>query len=166
MNAAHLAQLMSHRIFASLNPIEAETLATAGEMLYLQDGALLFDAGDRADGFYVVLEGILEVRVEGKTLASLGAGEVVGEMGLVTADRRSAAVVAVAEGSVWHLGSAGFEALLQSGDPMATGILLGIARDMGRRFRDAVLDAAKLVPRVAATPGGPELIDQLQWGEM
>ena len=58
------------------------------------------------------------------------------------------------------------EALLQSGDPMATGILLGIARDMGRRFRDAVLDAAKLVPRVSATPGGPELIDQLQWGEM
>jgi len=163
---ADLAQLQSHRIFASLSPIEAETLATAGEVLYLQDGALLFDAGDRADGFYVVLGGILEVRVEGKTLASIGAGEVVGEMGLVTADRRSAAVVTVAEGSVWHLGGAGFEALLQSGDPMATGILLGIARDMSRRFREVVDEAAELVPRVTALPGGPALIERMNWGEM
>ena len=166
MDVAPLAQLKSHRIFASLDPVEAETLANAGELLYLQDGAMLFDAGDRADGFYVVLEGILEVRVEDKTLARIVAGEVVGEMGLVTADRRSAAVVAAAEGSVWHLSGAGFEALLQAGDPMAAGILLGIARDMGRRFRNAMIDAAELVPSVAARPGGAELIDRLQWGEM
>ena len=161
-----MAHLKGHRIFSALSPLEQETLANAGMVLYLQKGAILFAEGERADGFYVLLEGSLDVVVDDRVLASIPAGEVVGEMGLVTADRRSATVRAASNGSVWHLGGRGFEGLLQAGDPMATGILLGIARDLGRRFRDVVTEAAQLVPNVAMRQGGPELLQRLQWGEM
>ncbi len=161
-----LAHLRSHRIFAALSDIEAETLASAGKVLALRPEQELFRAGDRADGFYIVLNGALDVLVEERTLARIDAGEVVGEMGLVTAHTRSATVRAIAPVRVWHLDGRGFEALLRAGDPMATGILLGVARDLGRRFRDVVNEAARLVPDVAKSPGGPELLDRLHWGDL
>jgi CRP-like cAMP-binding protein len=166
VDAKLMAHLKGHRIFAALSPMEQETLANAGMVLYLQAGATLFSEGERADGFYVLLEGALDVVVDDKVLATIPAGEVVGEMGLVTADRRSATIRVSSAGSVWHLGGRAFEGLLQAGDPMATGILLGIARDLGRRFRDVVNEAAHLVPNVAMRKGGAELLERLQWGEM
>ncbi len=164
-DASLMATLRGHAIFDALDAIEAETLAGAGSLLYLQGGAELFAAGDPPDGFYVVLEGALQVEVEGQRVAQIGFGEAVGEMGLVTADRRSATVRAIAGGVVWHLGGRGFEALLSAGDPIATGILLGIARDLCRRFRAVVDEAAELVPSVAQVPGGLDLVDSLQWAD-
>ncbi len=160
-----LATLRGHAIFDALSAIEADTLAGAGSLLYLQDGAELFASGDQPDGFYVLLEGALKVQVDDHAVAQIGVGEVVGEMGLVTADRRTATVRAIGAGIVWHLDGRGFEALLSSGDPMATGILLGIARDLCRRFRAVVDEAADRVPTVAQLPGGPKLLDSLQWAD-
>ena len=161
-----LARLRAHRIFAALSDADGEALASKGKPLDLQNGEDLFSAGDRADGFYIVLKGALDVLVEGRSLARIDSDQMVGEMGLVTAHTRSATVRAIGPAQVWHLDGAGFEGLLSAGDPLATGILLAVARDLGHRFRDVVHEAARLVPDVANSPGGPELLDRLHWGEL
>ena len=57
-------------------------------------GTLIFEEGDVADGFYVVLGGNIDVSVRGYLLATLNEGELFGEMSLIDSRPRSASAVA------------------------------------------------------------------------
>ena len=65
-----------------------------------QEGETLFRQGDRGDALYVILDGQVDMYDESPTgrylLASLGAGEIIGEMSLITDQPRSATVVTTA----------------------------------------------------------------------
>ena len=66
-------------------------------------GATVFDQGSAGNHMYVVLAGCVEIRREQDgapvTLATLGEGEIFGEMALVDSGIRMASAVAVAEGT-------------------------------------------------------------------
>lgn len=157
--------LRGTRIFKGLSDADATTLFDAGTVRTLMSGTTLLRAGDKADGFYIVVSGRFHVlsAEHGAAIGEIGQGESIGEMGLVTLDPRSADVVAVEEATVWHLAGKGFEALLEFGDPLASAILLGISKDTCRRFREAILDGAAMVPKVARYPEGVELLEELGW---
>jgi CRP/FNR family cyclic AMP-dependent transcriptional regulator len=57
-------------------------------------GEVIFKDGDEANEFYVVRSGQVTVRLGNRTLDTLGEGEIFGEMALIDAGPRSAAVVA------------------------------------------------------------------------
>ena len=57
-------------------------------------GRTIFEEGSAGDVMYVVLEGEVEVRLQGKSLRTVGAGELLGEMALIDAKARSASAVA------------------------------------------------------------------------
>jgi CRP-like cAMP-binding protein len=60
-----------------------------------EPGDVMIDEGAIDSRIYILLRGEVEVRREGKLLATIGrAGEVFGELALVNEDRRSASVVA------------------------------------------------------------------------
>lgn len=65
-------------------------------------GQVVFAQGDPADVMYAVVEGLLEVEVNGRVVGSIGPGQVVGEMALVDrhAGPRTATVRAVSESRV------------------------------------------------------------------
>jgi len=59
------------------------------------DGDLLFEQGSMPHDIYVLEEGSVEVVRDGRSVATLGPGEVVGERALLKLERRWASVVAV-----------------------------------------------------------------------
>lgn len=58
------------------------------------DGDLLFEQGSMPHDLFVIEEGSVEVDRDGRTVAMLGPGDVVGEMALLKLERRWASAVA------------------------------------------------------------------------
>jgi CRP/FNR family cyclic AMP-dependent transcriptional regulator len=83
-------------LFAQFSEKELEALFSTAKVREFEAGSTIVREGDPASiGFYLVLEGQVEVRKGQKTLAKLGAGDYFGEMALLSDAPRSADVVAV-----------------------------------------------------------------------
>jgi CPA2 family monovalent cation:H+ antiporter-2 len=78
-----------------------------------QPGERLFRAGDRADMLYFILEGSVEVELPRGGGVTLSAGEIFGEMALLSGKRRSADVVALDYCQFLTLTSDNFEAFVR-----------------------------------------------------
>ncbi len=61
---------------------------------YFNAGEVIFREGDRADEFYVIRRGEIEIRSGERLLETLGANEIFGEMALIDAAPRSADAIA------------------------------------------------------------------------
>jgi CRP-like cAMP-binding protein len=69
------------------------------------DGDVLFEQGSMPHELYVIEEGSVEVSRDGRQVATVGAGEVVGEMALLKLERRWATVVAAGHVQAVALGA-------------------------------------------------------------
>lgn len=89
----------------------------AGTNKVLKDGQNLFKAGDKSDGMYLIRRGELRVYLEqgGKevSLATVGAGGMIGEMALFDGAPRSASVKAVQEAEVTLISNDEFGKLMK-----------------------------------------------------
>jgi len=115
----------------------AEARLAAGEPLFRQ--------GDPADALFLIVEGRLRVTQEGLTLGDLRAGEIVGELGALTAGTRTASVTAVENSRLLRLGAAEVEALLETAPAIAER-LAELVRERLRRSQLAVALARLLGP--------------------
>lgn len=71
-------------IFSVLGDGDVEWLAQAGERVHVDPGTVLVPLGSRVDYVYFVLEGRLAIKTrDGKPVAFLESGEIIGEMSLV-----------------------------------------------------------------------------------
>src|SRR5437899_10017004 len=88
-------------IFRGVPAEELDRLAAAGIRSVFAIGALLTQQGDPADSIHVIVNGAVRVErshpdlTEPVELARLGAGEVVGEIGVLDGGVRTATVVAI-----------------------------------------------------------------------
>lgn len=87
-------------LFAGIGDKELERLSTLLRDVSLKAGAPLFMQDDAPDGCYAVFEGTVTVSVVNQTgdeslLAVLGEGDLIGEMGLIDDQPRSASIVAL-----------------------------------------------------------------------
>mmetsp|Transcript_17106 Transcript_17106/g.43849 ORF Transcript_17106/g.43849 Transcript_17106/m.43849 type:complete len:491 (+) Transcript_17106:96-1568(+) len=84
------------RFFFSLDASDCEQFA--GRMRYqsAQANQILIQAGDEADKFYIVLRGRLQVESQGNVLAVKHAGDSFGELALLSQEKRTADVIALA----------------------------------------------------------------------
>lgn len=84
-------------ILGQLSDGDVDWLAANGDKRNAAAGTVLIEAGRRLDTMFIVLDGELAVSTaQGKHLATLYSGEIVGEMSLVDANPTSAAVKASA----------------------------------------------------------------------
>lgn len=131
-----LFAILRSPLLRALSGSTQRALADQLKPTMLEGGQLLFREKDFSDALYLVESGRLRVfRVgdDGRetTVAEIGPGELVGEMGLLDGAPRSASVQALEPARLWRLDRSGFFALAQS-DP---GFLVALSELPARRRR-------------------------------
>jgi CRP/FNR family transcriptional regulator, cyclic AMP receptor protein len=81
-------------IFSELSETEANRLATFATETSAAEGQILMKEGDYSVELIAIEEGTADVLQGGKKIASVGAGDLVGEMGLLEHTPRNADVIA------------------------------------------------------------------------
>ena len=110
---------------------------------------ILFSAGDRGDGFYLLNDGLLKVMVispsgSERILAILGPGALVGELSMIDDTPRSATVSAIRDSKLVFLSKADFNALSRSQPELNLYLMTLLARRL--RDVDDALTATSLLP--------------------
>ena len=99
-------------LFAGLSKKELGEISGLATPLNLSEGRELTHQGGRGYEFIVVLEGTVEVLIDGKVVATCGAGDFFGEMALLEDRPRTATVVAKTDVTVDVIGRHEFLGLL------------------------------------------------------
>ena len=81
-------------IFSHLSPEEAHRLATYATETSVAEGQILMKQGDYSVELIAIEEGTADVIQDGNQIASLKKGDLIGEMGLLEHEKRSADVIA------------------------------------------------------------------------
>ncbi len=90
-------------LFSNLSQKQLKSIAKSGTERGFDSGHVIIKEGEKGVGFYLILDGKVEVRKKGKILSTLSAGEFFGEMGLIDDQPRSADVVAVSSTTTFCL---------------------------------------------------------------
>ena len=169
-------------LFSNLGRLDLARLAGELEELRFKPGQTIVRQGDRPDGFYVIKHGRVAVLAgtastpgdgdgtEQTPLMTLGAGEIFGEMALLTDSLRTATVVAETDLTVWRLSRLRFDALLDHERSIAKSIErslshrlaimnqeTGALRTLSHRLASAALgrmspEAVRLIADIAVRP--------------
>ncbi len=98
-------------IFGLLSDTDIEWLGKAGKRRILAEGTVLIREGEMLDRLYILTEGRMDVSISGLgVVASLGSGEMLGEMSFVDSSPTSATVTARSEVKLLELAKADLEA--------------------------------------------------------
>jgi CRP/FNR family cyclic AMP-dependent transcriptional regulator len=81
-------------IFSELSPQEAKRLATFATETSAAEGQILMKEGDYSVELIAIEEGTADVVKDGNKIASVGPGDLIGEMGLLEHHPRTADVIA------------------------------------------------------------------------
>ncbi len=120
-------------LFAHLSQRDLNLVARAADEVEVGAGEYLGRQGETGQEAFVVVSGSLDIRRNGRKVAMLGPGAVVGEMSLIDGAPRSADIVAHSEGSVLVMHRKDFAGLLDGSAAFQRKILLAITQ----RLREA-----------------------------
>ncbi len=137
-----LAALKGAELFNPLTPEEFSLLAERLRPAPFSRGEPITRQGAAAEWLYILVRGQAEVRLHAndgaaQSVAHLKAGEVLGEMGLLTGEPRTATVIAVTDVDCYRLDRESFADIVARRPEIAEGISLILAR------RRVGLDAAR-----------------------
>jgi len=143
---------VSQGLFDGLDETARDELRARLRPCVLPAGAVLCRAGDRSDSLYLVERGVLHV-LDGNTGALLGrqrAGDVVGEVALLTGEPRSATLLARVPGAVSELSREAFLAVAAR-HPV---LLANLARILSRRLVERTTAAPAKITALLTEPAG------------
>jgi small-conductance mechanosensitive channel/CRP-like cAMP-binding protein len=125
-------------LFRSLQPAELAALSTQVCERLMKSGDTVMRQGEPGQSMYVVLEGLLDVLMQGEAerpvrVSRLRAGEFFGEMSLLTGEPRSATVVAVTGGLLYEIAKESLQPIISARPEVVSHITQVLAE---RRFRN------------------------------
>ena len=100
-------------LFAGLSKKDLREISGLATQLDLSQGRELTHQGGRGYEFVIVLEGSVDVLIDGKVVATCGAGDFFGEMALLEDRPRTATVIAKTDVTVDVIGRPEFLVLLE-----------------------------------------------------
>jgi CRP/FNR family transcriptional regulator, cyclic AMP receptor protein len=118
-----LPMLQGVSLFSSLDKKGMNALANSMTKKTFKSGEVIAKQGDMGTAFYMILEGVVEVRSGKKTLAKLGKGKFFGEMALIDNQPRSADVIATADTVCVLLTSWNFTGVIGSNPEIAQAMM-------------------------------------------
>jgi CRP/FNR family cyclic AMP-dependent transcriptional regulator len=125
--------LRSVPLFADLEEGELERFSHVAVPRSFPAGTRVFHEGDSSDACYIVREGSFRVTREHSdgraiTLATLGPGEIFGELAMLDGDRRSASAESITDGTLLALPANDVRSLLARNPEIALKLVAGLVR--------------------------------------
>ncbi len=140
----HARMLAAMPMFASLDESQLKLLAFTSEVFEYAEGEYLFHRNDLSDAVYVIMRGRARIEDDstGATIliAEKTEGEVVGEMGVLRAERRSATVLVTESTEVLRIPGDRYLDLVSSNPGMA----LYVMRDLSDKLASTSADLARV----------------------
>src|SRR5918994_4906734 len=109
---AYLDHLKNVPLFAGCTKKELERIARSGDEITMTAGSLLVDQGQTGREAFVVLDGQVTVKRNGRKVASLGPGAIVGELSLLDHGPRTATLTCETKSSIFVISQRHFLAVL------------------------------------------------------
>lgn len=123
-------RIKSVGLFAACGGKEIERLMSIIDTVDIGAGTELFREGRREHYAYVIESGTAEVLIDGKIIAEIPAGEMVGEVGLLSPGPASATVRAKTAMSLLAIPHQQFDTVLED----TPGLALAMARELAQRL--------------------------------
>lgn len=127
-----LEMLQNTPLWSGLTKQDLKLVAKLSKERKFETGQPIVSKGDTGIGFYLILEGAVEVRSNRKTLSKLGPGQFFGEMSILDNQPRSADVVTVEPSRVLFLSAWSFKTLISDNPKIA----LKMLQEFVRRLRN------------------------------
>jgi CRP-like cAMP-binding protein len=134
---AHLDNLRNVQLFAACSNKDLERIAKASEEITMTAGSVITDQGQTGREAFIVLAGNVTVKRNGKRVAALGPGTVVGELSLLDHGPRTATVVCDTDCTLLLLDQRHFMSVLEAVPTLAHKMLATLAgriRDLDRAY--------------------------------
>ena len=133
---ASLEHLRNVSLFASCSTKDLEKIAKVGEEISFPAGTLIVDQGQTGTEAFVVMEGAVIVKRNGKKVATLGPGSIVGELSLLDHGPRTATVICDTDCALLMIGQRNFLAVVDEVPSLSHKLMAALAgriRDLDRQ---------------------------------
>jgi CRP/FNR family cyclic AMP-dependent transcriptional regulator len=114
-------------LFAGCSQKQLGQIAAIADELQQPEGATLIREGTRGREFFVLVEGTVDVRRNGRRLGTMGSGDFFGEIALVSDAPRSATVTAASSVRLLLITARSFQRLLKDTPTIQAKILAALA---------------------------------------
>ena len=155
-----LIELDKWRLFADLAADDVDVVVAACEQRVLLTGEELFSEGDSGDSLWIIQSGRVDVFKNirsdiDRTLASLGPGDVIGEMSFIDHSRRSAGARTAEPSEFLVLTRTAFQSVQRERPDIAAGFYRNLASILADRLRTTTeLYRESVVFSIEATGAG------------
>ncbi len=124
---AKLELLRNIPLFERCSKRDLAFIAEVGEERHVEADTVLIREGDRGTEFFVVVDGVLAISRKGRRRATVGPGDYVGEMALLSNTPRNATVKALTPSQLLVIEDAAFLDLLERAPYLWHKIAAGLA---------------------------------------
>ncbi|MCW1922144.1 cyclic nucleotide-binding domain-containing protein [Luteolibacter arcticus] len=139
MSSSPLPELPAIGFLADMDSSHREFLASFGKFVRPHDGESLIEEDKPQPNLYLILSGMLHVvsHAGGRNLlvASLGAGDSLGEVNIFDPGTASASVIARSECLIWQISEAELQGFFQDDPVGGIEFMKGLLRLEGKRIR-------------------------------
>ena len=119
-------------LFSHVGRRELDRIAEVVTEIEVKAGTVLGREGHRSSEAFVIVDGTASITIDGKEVAELGAGELVGEIGLLDGGPRVATITAKTDMDLYVIEPGAFEPLLDQ-----PSIARALVHSLAKRLRRA-----------------------------
>ncbi len=134
---AYVEHLRNVSLFNGCTNKELDRIARSGDEVRMTEGTLLADQGQTGREAFVVLDGTVSIKRNGRKVVSLGPGSIVGELSLLDHGPRTATVTCETDCTVFVISQRHFLAVLDDVPTISHKLLAALAgriRELERAY--------------------------------